>query len=120
MSRLRNFRLQIVRGKVTLKSVVLLIISVVVAYNEVFSFFVSSWQWPRLPSNYEDDLRVLFVADPQLIGLRDEPPLIGVINRWDADKYLEFGFFYAVSYIREARCCCVPRRFVGRRQYRFR
>ena len=100
MWRLRKFRLQIVRGKVSLKSAALFIVCAVVAYNEVFSFFVSSWQWPKLPSAYEDDLRVLFVADPQLIGLRDEPPLLGVINRWDADKYLQFGFFYAVSYVR--------------------
>jgi len=100
MSGLRKFRLQIVRGRVSVKFVVLFLICAVVAYNEVISFFVSSWRWPKLSSAYEDDLRVLFVADPQLVGLRYEPPLLGIINRWDADKYLQFGFFYAVSYVR--------------------
>lgn len=100
MSRFRKFRMQIVHGQVSLKFAVLFTICAVVAYNEVFSFLVSSWQWPKLPSAYEDDLRVLFVADPQLVGLRDEPPVIGIINRWDADKYLQFGFFYTVGYVR--------------------
>ena len=37
-------------------------------------------------SDDEDNLRILLVADPQLIGLRDEPPLVGIFTRWDADR----------------------------------
>jgi len=99
-ARLRNFRWKIVLGRVSLKPAVLFIVCAAVIYCEVLSFLVSSWQWPRLSETNEDDLRVLFVADPQLVGLRDEPPLLGVITRWDADKYLKFGFFYAVGYVR--------------------
>jgi len=99
--RFRNFRLKVVFARVSLKLISLCIVCAVVAYCEIFSFSVSCWQWPKLPSvNGADDVRVLFVADPQLVGLRDEPPLLGVITRWDADKYLQLGFFHAVSYVR--------------------
>jgi len=101
MARLRNFRLRVVFPTVSLKFVGLFIVCAVVAYCEIFCFSVSCWQWPKLDSfNEADDLRVLFVADPQLVGLRDEPPLLGVITRWDADKYLQFGFFHAVGHTR--------------------
>ena len=98
--RLRNFRLKVVFARVSPKLAVFFIACAVVVYNEVFSFLVSSWQWPNMTPTDEDDLRVLFVADPQLVGLRDELPLVGIITRWDADKYLQFGFFHAVGYVR--------------------
>jgi len=100
MIRLRNFRMKIVLGRFSPKFAALFLVCTAVAYAEFFSFVVSSWKWPNLPVRNPEDVRVLFVADPQLVGLRDEPPILGAITRWDADKYLEFGFFYAVSYVR--------------------
>jgi len=98
---MRNFRMKIAFARVSAKLVVFVIVCAAVVYNEVLSFFVSSWQWPNLSlSNQGDDLRVLFVADPQLVGLRNELPLLGIITRWDADRYLQFGFFHAVGHVR--------------------
>ena len=101
MARLRNLRLNIVFARFSPKLPGLFIVCALVAYCEIFSFSVSCWTWPKLSSaNEADDLRVLFVADPQLVGLRDEPAFLGVVTRWDCDKYLQFGFFHAVSYVR--------------------
>ena len=98
---LRNFRMKIAFARLSTKLVVFLVVCAAVVYNEVLSFFVSSWQWRNMSSsNQGDDLRVLFVADPQLVGLRDELPLLGIITRWDADRYLQFGFFHAVGHVR--------------------
>jgi len=101
IARIRNFRLNVVFPKVSLKLVGLFIVCAVVVYCEIFSFSVCCWQWPKLSSaSDEDELRVLFVADPQLVGLRDEPRLLGAVTRWDCDKYLQFGFFHAVAHVR--------------------
>jgi len=37
------------------------------------------------------ELRVLLVADPQLVGLRDEHPVFGAITRWDCDRSVSQG-----------------------------
>ena len=100
MARLRNFRLKIILGRVSQKLAILCIICTVLVYNEVLSYIVSGWQWPNLRNADQDDLRVLFVADPQLVGLRDEPPLLGIITRWDSDRYLQNGFFHAFGHVR--------------------
>jgi predicted phosphodiesterase len=76
-----------------------------VAYNEYFCYIVSMWQWPQLhftestKQEAENELRLLFVADPQLVGLRDEPPLLGYITRWDSDRFLRLGFWHALGYV---------------------
>lgn len=38
-------------------------------------------------SRADNEVRILFVADPQLVGFQDEHPLFGYITRWDCDKY---------------------------------
>jgi len=69
----------------------------VVIHLEITSYVFTSYGWPRLspipprfdPSNPlvtpEVPLKVLLVADPQIIGERDEMPLVGIFSRWDAD-----------------------------------
>ena len=100
MGRLRNFRLKAILARLSPKWTIFCIVCVVVVYHEVVSFFVSSLHWPNLPPANQDDVRVLFVADPQLVGLQNEPALLGAITRRDADKYLQFGFFHAIGYVR--------------------
>lgn len=34
----------------------------------------------------DKNLRILFVADPQLVGLNDEHRIFGYVTRWDSDK----------------------------------
>ena len=53
--------------------------------------------WPSLPAK-KQYVRVLLVADPQLVGMREEGGLLGSLARWDADSYLRRNFHAAVSY----------------------
>lgn len=72
-------------------------------HNEYFCFVTSRWHWASLPAHNQDkssELRILLVADPQLVGLRDEHPVFGTINRWDCDRYLRSGFQEAFNYVR--------------------
>lgn len=52
------------------------------ASNELYAYLY----WP-LPGNGE--IKILIIADPQLIGYQNENRLIGSLTRWDADR-LEF------------------------------
>ncbi len=58
---------------------------------ELLSYlFHAAWTWPYfgLENRTDPDLpiRLLLVADPQLIGEKNEMPLLGWISRWDSDR----------------------------------
>jgi len=76
----------------------------VVVLNEYICFWWSFLRWPNLTKTMAtpDDrhLRVLFVADPQIIGYRDGNYFFGPITRWDSDKYLQKSFSLAYGYAR--------------------
>lgn len=69
-----------------------LIVIFVVIWNESWSYWWMSTQWPEHEENGKCD-RILIVADPQLIGYRHEK--YGWIARWDSDSYLANGYSYA-------------------------
>ena len=85
-----------------------------VFYNEVFVYWLAYLNWPTIHKNSlfyhkngslildinERPVRLLLVADPQLIGENDEPWFIGWLARWDADRYLRSSFVMANSYIK--------------------
>jgi len=62
-------------------------------YNEFFVHFSAYNKWPSF-SSPEDCIRILFVADPQIQGLKYESSL-GAITRWDSDRYLSKTFSWA-------------------------
>lgn len=75
-----------------------------VFYNEFAIYWLNYLSWPssQLPDNhYKSDeelnkpLRLLLVADPQLIGENDEPWWYGWLARWDCDRYLRNTFAFA-------------------------
>ncbi len=82
-----------------------MILAFAILYGEFFCHWSQAfWKWPTLVGSSEKDgdgakwMRVLLVADPQLVGLQDEPPWpIGAITRWDADRYLAKTFDWALS-----------------------
>ncbi|XP_076459885.1 uncharacterized protein LOC143292998 [Babylonia areolata] len=86
----------------SLRSVTLLMLTAVVISNEYLVYWIQSWRWPALPVSSRDpqeELVVLFVSDPQLIGIQDEHGFpIGMITRWDSDRYLRKTFSLAYSY----------------------
>ncbi|EFO93945.1 hypothetical protein CRE_12792 [Caenorhabditis remanei] len=69
-----------------------LLLAFVVLWNESWSYWWLSTQWPEHEENGRCD-RIIIVADPQLIGYRNEK--YGAIARWDSDRYLSTGYGYA-------------------------
>ncbi|XP_037558285.1 metallophosphoesterase 1 homolog [Dermacentor silvarum] len=59
------------------------------------------WNWPHLPLTAGIGTRLLLVADPQLLGrVNTAPGLFGIIERWDADRYISKTFALANDYFK--------------------
>ncbi|XP_070384418.1 uncharacterized protein [Dermacentor albipictus] len=59
------------------------------------------WNWPYLPLTAGIGTRLLLVADPQLLGrVNTAPGLFGIIERWDADRYISKTFALANDYFK--------------------
>ncbi|ULT95425.1 hypothetical protein L3Y34_004274 [Caenorhabditis briggsae] len=69
-----------------------LLLGFVVLWNESWSYWWLSTQWVEHEEKGRCD-RILIVADPQLIGYKNEK--FGSIARWDSDRYLSTGYSYA-------------------------
>eukprot|EP00096_Caligus_rogercresseyi_P009035 TRINITY_DN2999_c0_g1_i1.p1 TRINITY_DN2999_c0_g1~~TRINITY_DN2999_c0_g1_i1.p1 ORF type:complete len:364 (+),score=63.83 TRINITY_DN2999_c0_g1_i1:128-1219(+) len=78
--------------KLNLASLLLL----TVFLNEYYVYYESyARYWPAV--NPKGKRSVLLVADPQIQGLRDEPPSLGgALTRWDSDRYLRLSFQWAL------------------------
>ncbi|XP_064618466.1 metallophosphoesterase 1 homolog [Lineus longissimus] len=85
----------------------LLLASVICFYlfiSEVLVYYIQSLRWPAIPSTgvKEDELKVLFVADAQLIGHSNEFKTVGpfgFVTRRDSDRYLHKTFNLAYSHV---------------------
>lgn len=68
--------------------VLIAFIFLVAIYQETICYFVSSWSWYQLKTKEKSSrfIKILIVADPQLQGYTDEPPLLGYVTRYDADR----------------------------------
>ncbi|KHJ75466.1 hypothetical protein OESDEN_24918 [Oesophagostomum dentatum] len=54
-----------------------------------------SWIIPQVRS--ADSLGILLVADPQLVGFKNENHMLGPLTRWDSDRFLSKGFSRALA-----------------------
>lgn len=82
---------------------VVLVALAMVFNNEYLCYVWCRLRWASIPNPTRDassELRILLVADPQLVGFRDESPWFGFVTRWDCDRYLQNGFQNAFSYVR--------------------
>ena len=70
----------------------------IIFYNEFLIYWISYANWPTLSSRSNNDIRVLLIADPQLIGDEDEPWYQDSIAKWDSDRYLLNTYRIALSY----------------------
>ena len=78
---------------------VLSIISLcLIFYNEFAVYFINYMNWPALVKTNDQTVRLLLVADPQLIGENDE--FYGWLARWDSDRYLKSTFLLANNYVK--------------------
>ncbi len=79
----------------------LLVVALALSYGEFLCHLSAYWSWSRgeQPPGEDGWRRMLVVADPQLVGLRDEPAWpLGALTRWDADRYLAATFRWALSH----------------------
>ena len=74
-----------------------LILACTVLYNEFLTYWLSSLSWARLPTPGNRRV-ILLVADPQIVGDLHEPGgIVGLIRRWDCDRYLSKSYHWAMS-----------------------
>jgi predicted MPP superfamily phosphohydrolase len=76
------------------KCIVALLVSTVI-YNEFLCYWLAARSWHRI---YYNGVRVLFVADPQLVGFNDQA-ILRPLSRLDCDRYISKTFSYAVSHV---------------------
>lgn len=61
-----------------------LLFLLVFLYFEFFQVWYVSSNWTHLKKT--NGVRILLVADPQLLGEHNEIPLLGVFTRWHSDR----------------------------------
>jgi hypothetical protein len=77
-----------------------------VFYNEFLVYWINYINWPSLHKYQhaedatEKSIRILLVADPQLIGENDEPWFQSWAARWDSDRYLRTTYTLANAYVK--------------------
>ncbi|KAJ1349657.1 hypothetical protein KIN20_005254 [Parelaphostrongylus tenuis] len=68
-----------------------------IVWGESLNYYYWRLFWNIPQSNSLESLGILIVADPQLVGFRNENHMIGPLTRWDCDRFLSKGFSHAVS-----------------------
>ncbi|XP_050390608.1 uncharacterized protein LOC126809839 isoform X2 [Patella vulgata] len=84
----------------SVKSITVTVLVLTLFVNEYLVYWVQSSRWPVFPEvDRQKEMVVLLVSDPQLQGIRDEPGFpVGMVARWDVDRYLSKTFQLAYSY----------------------
>ncbi|KAI6171398.1 Metallophos domain-containing protein [Aphelenchoides bicaudatus] len=67
-----------------------------VFWSEFLALHLKALLW-KMPEKLDDSIRLLLVADPQLIGYRHENKWIGSVSRWDSDRYMRRAFSKAYT-----------------------
>jgi hypothetical protein len=63
-----------------------------VLWAEFLALHFKALLW-RIPDKSLDTIRLLLVADPQLIGYKLENKWVGPVSRWDSDRLVFFWNF---------------------------
>ncbi|XP_020716623.1 uncharacterized protein LOC101451658 isoform X1 [Ceratitis capitata] len=85
MASLRLINRLVIRGFIALSLLLIFL-------NEFLIYYISQTAWQQIDCKYENCTRILFVADPQLIGNSYEKGFWSPISRYDADRYLRKTF----------------------------
>ncbi|GFY62995.1 metallophosphoesterase 1-like protein [Trichonephila inaurata madagascariensis] len=86
----------------TLKCPLLLVLSSIILFEWLEYSFTPLLYWSKISADYssQDDVKLLIVGDPQLLGYHYSPPgLLGMICCWDADRYVRKTFVKAYNYV---------------------
>ncbi|KAF4532821.1 hypothetical protein B566_EDAN002672 [Ephemera danica] len=79
------------------------ILVVAIFWAEWLSYWLQALTWPNVICKNDDEhcIRILLVADPQIIGEHFEMGFpVGPLSRWDSDKYLAKTFRLAQTHVR--------------------
>lgn len=88
------------RFSISKRKIAVIFLFVVVVTIEWFSYQLCALSWTDLTSFPKDkSVRILLVSDAQILGYKYEPPLIGYITRWDADRYVSKTFSLARRHV---------------------
>jgi hypothetical protein len=66
-------------------------ILIYILWVEFFALHFKALFW-RIPKRTDNSASLLLVADPQLIGYKNEHDLLGWLTRWDSDR-LDLAYF---------------------------
>ncbi|KAI3381955.1 hypothetical protein SNEBB_008029 [Seison nebaliae] len=66
------------------------------SWNEYFIYNYTSSKWATIPKKFENAEIILIISDPQLIGNKNEKPLLKYITIFDSDSYLN-RYFVRIS-----------------------
>ncbi|XP_020278765.1 uncharacterized protein LOC109852221 [Pseudomyrmex gracilis] len=69
---------------------------ITIFYNEVLVYEIQKWMWRTYECS--DCVRILLVADPQILGERNENYFGSSVAIWDSDRYLEETFSRALRH----------------------
>ncbi|XP_077287624.1 metallophosphoesterase isoform X2 [Arctopsyche grandis] len=79
--------------------IILVLLSCVVFYNEYVIYTLQTYRWPNLTCAQDSScLRILLVADPQILGEQNDDSPFKYIFNWDSDRYVAKTYVKAVSH----------------------
>ncbi|KAH9505299.1 hypothetical protein Btru_059196 [Bulinus truncatus] len=79
----------------TINKVVIILLLVTAAFNEFLVYTLQSFRWQSisLDRDQTEEMVILLISDPQLIGIQDEMGFpVGMLARWDSDSFLRKTF----------------------------
>ncbi|KAK6748023.1 hypothetical protein RB195_000939 [Necator americanus] len=74
-----------------------IVIICTIIWGEWLNFYYWRLYWNIRRSTSDESLGILIVADPQLVGFKNENHMLGPLTRWDSDKFLSKGFSHALA-----------------------
>ncbi|KAG8228021.1 hypothetical protein J437_LFUL003656 [Ladona fulva] len=75
---------------------ILSLVVVVIFYVEYVTYYINVLKWPSIKCPNSECLKILLVADPQILGEKTE----SFIARWDSDRYLAKNFKLAMNHVK--------------------
>ncbi|KAK0043453.1 cell division control protein 1 [Biomphalaria pfeifferi] len=79
----------------TINKLVVILLLTAAAFNEFLVYTFQSFRWQSIPLDRDpgEEMVILLISDPQLIGIQDEIGFpVGMLARWDSDSFLRKTF----------------------------
>ncbi|XP_013117348.1 metallophosphoesterase 1 homolog isoform X2 [Stomoxys calcitrans] len=83
----------------------LLLTLLLCCYNEILVYRFNRSSWQEINCHYENCTRILFIADPQLLGETNDKSFHSGLARYDSDRYLHRTFQQALIFTQPHIIC---------------